>query len=79
MGCGDIVNQADENICAGKQAEAMWGDRSRAVVIGGILGGAIGAMAVSGSGHMVSADAFPALKVSPDATAIDMETGAFIF
>nr|WP_295875432.1 hypothetical protein [uncultured Chitinophaga sp.] len=54
-------------------------DRSRAAVIGGILGGAIGAMAVSGSGHMVSADAFPALKVSPDATAIDMETGAFIF
>ncbi len=54
-------------------------DRSRAAMIGGILGGAIGALVASGSGHMVSADAFPALKVSPDATAIDMETGAFIF
>ncbi|SKA15782.1 hypothetical protein SAMN04488128_1021192 [Chitinophaga eiseniae] len=54
-------------------------DRSRAAMIGGILGGAVGAMVASGSGHMVSADAFPALKVNPDATAIDMETGAFIF
>lgn len=54
-------------------------DRSRSAVVGAVLGGVLGAMIASGSGHMVSADAFPALKVSPDATAIDMETGAFIF
>ncbi|NML36191.1 hypothetical protein HHL17_03175 [Chitinophaga sp. G-6-1-13] len=54
-------------------------DRSRSAVVGAVLGGVLGAMVASGSGHMVSTDAFPALKVSPDATAIDMETGAFIF
>lgn len=54
-------------------------DRSRSAMVGAVLGGVLGAMVASGSGHMVSADAFPALKVSPDATAIDMETGAFIF
>jgi hypothetical protein len=54
-------------------------DRSRPAVAGAVLGGVPEAMAASASGHMVSADTFPTLKVSPDATAIDMETGAFIF
>ncbi len=59
---------------------AAYERKQSAILAGAFLGGIAGAAIMHGtSGNLQYADAFPALKPQPEATAIDMETGAFIF
>jgi hypothetical protein len=53
--------------------------RNRSIIWGSVAGGITGAAIMSASTGLQYADAFPTLKVSPEATAIDMETGELIF
>jgi hypothetical protein len=59
---------------------AAYERKQSAILAGAFLGGIAGIAIMNGtSGALQYADAFPGLKPQPEATAIDMETGALIF
>ena len=53
--------------------------RNSAIIWSTVAGGAIAGAIVGKTVQLVNADAFPELSPLPNGTAIDMETGAFIF
>lgn len=58
---------------------AAYADNQMAQLVGGAVAGASGGAILYSHGQLQLAEEFPGMLYKPEATAIDMETGALIF